>query len=325
MIAWLQSLGADQQVQLLFVILFGLLLLVSAGAALQGLRERSGLQEDGRQRFERELRATWIGAVVFWAAWISGPGGATILFGVISFLALREYITLLKTGRGDHRSLLLAFFAVLPMQYLLMANRNFDSFSVFIPVYVFLAIPVVSALAGDPQRFLERNAKIQWGIMVCVYGLSHAPALVLLDFPQSKGRGAFLLFFLVMVVAVAKMAQTVASRRLRRRPVARHIDRSFSYRAWALGTLAAALLGAALCWITPFEAGQAMAMAAIAAAAGTLGEFVMSALKKDAGVRYWGNTSSVTGAVGLLDRVAPLCFAAPVFFHSVRWYFQLKP
>ena len=325
MIAWLQSLGADQQVQLLFVILFGLLLLVSAGAALQGLRERSGLQEDGRQRFERELRATWIGAVVFWAAWISGPGGATILFGVISFLALREYITLLKTGRGDHRSLLLAFFAVLPMQYLLMANRNFDLFSVFIPVYVFLAIPVVSALAGDPQRFLERNAKIQWGIMVCVYGLSHAPALVLLDFPQSKGRGAFLLFFLVMVVAVAKMAQTVASRRLRRRPVARHIDRSFSYRAWSLGTLAAALLGAALCWITPFEAGQAMAMAAIAAAAGTLGEFVMSALKKDAGVRYWGNTSSVTGAVGLLDRVAPLCFAAPVFFHSVRWYFQLKP
>jgi phosphatidate cytidylyltransferase len=134
-----------------------------------------------------------------------------------------------------------------------------------------------------------------------------------------------LLFFLVMVVAVAKIAQTVASRRLRRRPVARHIDRSFSYRAWALGSVAAALLGAALYWITPFKAGQALAMAAIAAAAGTLGEFVMSALKKDAGVRVWGNTRSVTGAVGLLDRVAPLCFAAPVFFHSVRWYFQLKP
>ena len=65
-------------------------------------------------------------------------------------------------------------------------------------------------------------------------------------------------------------------------------------------------------------------MAAIAGATGTLGELVMSALKRDAGVRFWGNTSSVTSAVGLLDRVAPLCFAAPVFFHSVRWYFQLK-
>ena len=73
--------------------------------------------------------------------------------------------------------------------------------------------------------------------------------------------------------------------------------------------------------LTPFKPGQALAMAFIAGGAGTMGEFVMKALKRDAGVRYWGNTASVTGAVGLLDRVAPLCFAAPVFFHSVRWYF----
>ncbi len=321
----LKSWSADQQVALLFVILFGLLLLASAAVALLTLRERSGTQLDHHDRLRRELRAVWVGAVLFWAAWVSGPAGATVLFGVVSFLALREYVTLVKTRRGDHRSLLLAFFGVLPLQYVLVANRNFDLFSVFIPVYVFLAIPVVSALAGDPQRFLERNAKIQWGIMVCGYGLSHAPALVLLDFPGHAGRGAFLLFFLVVVTAGAQLAQTAASRRLRRRPVARHIDRSFSLRAWGIGIAAGAALGVALFWITPFKAGQALAMAAIAAAAGTLGELVMSALKRDAGVRYWGNTSSVTGAVGLLDRVAPLCFAAPVFFHSVRWYFQLKP
>jgi phosphatidate cytidylyltransferase len=266
-----------------------------------------------------------VGAVVFWLAWVSGTAGATLLFGVISFLALREYITLLKTRHSDHRSLLLAFFAVLPLQYVLLGNRSFDLFSVFIPVYVFLAIPVVSALAGDPERFLERNAKIQWGITVCVYGLSHAPALVLLDFPHHQGRGAFLLFFLVMVVACAQIVQTMAERRWRRRPLARHIDRAFSLRAWGSGIFAAAWLGAALYWITPFLAPQALVMAAIAAAAGTAGEFVMSALKRDAGVRYWGNHSSITGAVGLLDRVAPLCFAAPVFFHSVRWYFQLRP
>jgi phosphatidate cytidylyltransferase len=321
----LKSWSADQQVALLFVILFGLLLLASAAVALLTLRERSGAQLDQHDRLRRELGVVWVGAVVFWAAWVSGPVGATVLFGVVSFLALREFVTLVKTRRGDHRSLLLAFFGVLPLQYVLVANRNFDLFSVFIPVYAFLAIPVVSALAGDPQRFLERNAKIQWGIMVCLYGLSHAPALVLLDFPGHRGRGAFLLFFLVVVTAGAQLAQTAASRRLRRRPVARHIDRSFSLRAWGIGVAAGALLGMAMFWITPFKLGQALAMATIAAAAGTLGELVMSALKRDAGVRYWGNTSSVTGAVGLLDRVAPLCFAAPVFFHSVRWYFQLKP
>ena len=320
----LQSWTADQQVALLFVILFGCLLLASAAAALLVFRDSSAVQAQRLQRSQRELRALWVAAAVFWAAWIAGPAGATTLFGLLSFLALREYITLLKTRRSDHRSLLLAFFIVLPIQYLLLGSRSFDLFSVFIPVYMFLALPVVSALAGDPERFLERNAKIQWGIMVCIYGLSHAPALVLLDFAQHTGRGAFLLFFLVMVVACAQIVQGVAAGRLRRRPVARHIDRNFSLRAWGLGAAAAALLGAALFWITPFRAPQALVMAALAAAAGTLGEFVMSALKKDAGVRFWGNTSSVTGAVGLLDRVAPLCFAAPVIFHSVRWYFQLK-
>ena len=96
---------------------------------------------------------------------------------------------------------------------------------------------------------------------------------------------------------------------------------SFVHPLTILSGLPSAVLGALLFWITPFKAPQAFAMAFIAAGAGTLGELVMRALKKDAGVRFWGNRSSVTGAVGLLDRVAPLCFAAPVFFHAVRWYF----
>ena len=320
----LKSLTVDQQVGLLFVLLFGALALVSAAALFLSLRRDDDEGSERHQQVKRDLRAVWVGAVVFWVSWISGPVGATLTFGVLSFLALREFITLAPTRRGDHRSLLLAFFIVLPLQYMLVGIRSFDLFSVFIPVYVFLAIPVISALAGDPERFLERNAKIQWGITVCVYGLSHAPALLLLEFKGYEDRGAFLVFFLVMVTAAGQIVQEAMSRLLRRRPVARKIDGSFSYRAWAIASVVAAAVGAALYWITPFKAPQALAMGFIAGGAGTLGEFVMKALKKDAGVRYWGNQSSVTGAVGLLDRVAPLCFAAPVFFHSVRWYFQLK-
>ena len=321
----LRTLSVDGQVALLFVVLFGALILMSLTVMVRTLRHSDDTlneaQTDRQQALLRDVRARWLGAVVFWLAWISGPFGATLAFGVFSFLALREFITLVKTRRSDHRSLLLAFFAALPLQYLLVGTRAFDLFTVFVPVYVFLAIPVISALAGDPERFLERNAKIQWGIMVCVYGLSHAPALLLLQLPGYGDRGAFLLFFLVMATAAAQIAQELASRRLRRRPVARHIDRSFSVRVWALGLLAAAVAGAALFWITPVDPLRAAVMAAVAGGCGTLGEFVMRALKKDAGVRFWGNRSSVTGAVGLLDRVAPLCFAAPVFFHSVRWYF----
>ena len=316
-----REMSVNAQVALLFVTLFGMLLLVSVAILVYTLNDTSEARRDRNVRMQRDLRAVWIGSMVFWLAWMSGPVGATVAFGVFSFLALREFITLVRTRRSDHRSLLLAFFVALPVQYLLVGLRTFDLFTVFIPVYVFLAIPVVSALAGDPERFLERNAKIQWGIMVCVYGLSHAPALLLLNLPQYAGRGAFLLFLLVMVTATAQIVQELASRKLRRRPMVRQIDRSFSFRAWALGVLAAALMGAALFWITPVDPLRAAALSALAGGCGNLGDLVMRALKKDAGVRYWGNRSSVTGAVGLLDRVAPLCFAAPVFFHAVRWYF----
>ena len=319
----LRSLTVSQQVGLLFVALFGVLTIVTIIAFTRTLRDRSDEQLADHEQFKRDLRAVWVGAVLFWVAWASGAFVSTLLFGVISFLALREFVTLTHTRRGDHRSLLLAFFIVLPMQYVIVATQKFDLFTVFIPVYVFLAIPVVSAFGNDPQRFLERTAKIQWGIMVCVYGMSHAPALLLLDLPDFKGRGAFLVLYLVLVVAIAQIAQEVASRRLRRRPAARAISRSFSWRAWGLGALVAGVVGASLYWVTPFKPVPALLMGFVAGGSGTLGEFVMKALKRDAGVRNWGGKASVTGAVGLLDRVAPLCFAAPVFFHSVRWYFGL--
>ena len=319
----LRTLTVSQQVGLLFVALFGALLMATLVAFSRGVRADTPERIAASEQFTRDLRAVWAGAVLFWIAWVSGPVGSMLLFGAVSFFALREFVTLTHTRRADHRSLLLAFFVVLPTQYVLVGTRQFNAFTVFIPVYVFFAIPVVSALANDPFRFLERTAKIQWGITVCVYGMSHAPALLLLDLPEYRERGAFLVLWLVAVVAAAQLAQESASRRLRRRPVARAISRSFSWRAWLVGAAAAGLTGLLLYWVTPFNPLAAVAMGVVAGASGTFGEFVMKALKRDAGVRNWRGKSSVTGAVGLLDRVAPLCFAAPVFFHSVRWYFGI--
>jgi phosphatidate cytidylyltransferase len=319
----LRALGVSEQVGLLFVVLFGLLALVTLIAFGRSFRDVTPEQALPRERFARQLRALWLGALLFWIAWASGPLGSTLLFGFVSFVALREFVTLTHTRRADHRALLLAFFVILPVQYVLVGSRLINAFTVFIPVYVFFAIPVISALANDPFRFLERTAKIQWGITVTVYGMSHAPALLLLDLPNYRERGAFLVLFLVLVVVAARLGQEFASRRLRRRPVARAISRSFSWRAFGAGAGAAALVGVLLYWVTPFTPLAALAMGAIAGAAGTLGEFVMKALKRDAGVRTFSGGSSVTGAVGLLDRVAPLCFAAPVFFHSVRGYFGI--
>jgi phosphatidate cytidylyltransferase len=351
---YLRNLSPTHQVAALFVIVFGLLFIVSTVAFMLSFRERRNPVHD--EIWQRELKhfrallhTTWFMVVVFWVGWALGERVATLLFALIAFLALREFITLSPTRRGDHRSLILAFFVVLPIQFWLVATAHFDLFTVFIPVYVFLALPVVSALADDPSHFLERNAKLQWGIMVCVYGMSHVPALLLLSFPGYEGKSAFLVFFLVIVVQSCMLVQHLVSRRkampdegapapeplpglqgaIRHRlflqpPFAPNVSRSFNWTSWALGMAIAGVVGGLFSFITPFRFGQAFAMALIACVAGSMGHLVMKALKRDRGIPNWGRRGvGVTGANGLLDRVDALCFAAPVFFHAVRWYFQV--
>ena len=323
------SLQPSQQVGLLFVLLFGLLSVISVYALVRTLRERpegalGDAQTLAQKDFNGVLQTTWVMATVFWVGWALGETVATVLFGFVAFFALREFITLSPTRQGDHRSLVLAFFVVLPAQFFLVINRNFDLVTVFIPVYVFLAIPVVSALANDPERFLERNAKLQWGIMVCVYGISHVPALLLLRFPDYQGKTAFLVFFLVVVVQSCMLVQYLVDKKYKRTPIAPQISSTFNWTGWLIAVVVASLIGGLMSALTPFKPAQAVAMALIACVAGSLGHLVMKALKRDRGITNWGTEGkSVTGASGLLDRVDALCFAAPVFFHSVRWYFGI--
>ncbi|MES3003098.1 MAG: phosphatidate cytidylyltransferase [Pseudomonadota bacterium] len=324
--AFLRGLTPSQQVAALFIIVFGILVVVSVVAFLFTFRENADAHDEAwhaeLKHFRKMLGISWFMVVIFWMAWAAGDAIATVLFALIAFFALREFITLSPTRRGDHRSLVLAFFVVLPVQFWLVGTEHFDLFTVFIPVYVFLAVPVVSALAGDTHRFLERNAKLQWGIMVCVYGMSHVPALLLLDFKDHQGKGAFLVFFLVFVVQTCMLVQHIVTRKLKRPPSAPLISESFNWYSWMVGMVVGSFVGAVLSFITPFRPEQGLIMAFIACVAGSMGHLVMKALKRDRGVTRWGKRDmSVTGANGLLDRVDALCFAAPIFFHSARWYF----
>jgi phosphatidate cytidylyltransferase len=326
---YLRSLTPTQQIGALFIIVFGLLMVASVTAFLWSLREHpdEAVAEARRQELKRldgMVRTSWFMMLIFWISWVTGDWVALTLFGLVSFFALREFLTLSPTRRGDHRSLVLAFFVVLPLQYWLVGTEHFDMFAVFIPVYVFLALPAASALANDPTRFLERNAKLQWGIMVCIYGMSHVPALLLLKFPGYDNRNAFMVFFLVLVVQICMVTQHFVARRWPHPPMAPAISQSFNWRSWLTGLVVASLCGALLAGITPWVPGTAFAFSFIACVAGSLGHFVMKALKRDRGIPNWGNEGmGVTGAGGLLDRVDALCFAAPVFFHSAKWYFDI--
>src|SRR5262249_32873849 len=150
------------------------------------------------------IRAWWIMVALFVGAVVFGRNVTMAFFGILSFLALREFITLTPTRRGDHLALFLSFFLVIPFQYWLIATSWYGLFAVFIPVYVFVGLPAVSVLAGDTGEFLARTAKVQWGLMLAVYAMSHAPALLLLDnIPGFTLPPAILLLYLMIVVQMS--------------------------------------------------------------------------------------------------------------------------
>ena len=310
---------ADRTTLLLFGGLFALLSIASLIG--RALRRRATDERSQKviENLNERIYAWWLMAGVFGVAIVAGRLTAIILFALISFLALREFLTLTPTRPGDHRSLFWAFFIILPLNYWLLASGHYRALIIFIPVWAFLFIPIRSAIAGDHTCYLERTAKIQWGLMVCVYFVSHAPALLLLHIPGYEGHGARLLFFLVFVVQISDVLQYVWGKLCGRHPIAPKLSPNKTIEGFVGGTLTAAALGGALWWVTPFTWWQAALLALACVIMGFFGGLVMSAIKRDRGVKDYGEL--LPGHGGMMDRIDSLCFAAPVFFHLVRFFF----
>jgi len=271
------------------------------------------------QNLNARIRAWWVMCGVFIAAVLSGGIVSVVLFGLLSFFALREFITLTPTRRGDHRTLFWAFFVILPLQYYLVATQWYGLFAILIPVYAFLFIPARTAVSGDTENFLERTAKIQWGLMICVYCVSHAPALMMLDIPGYENQNAKLLFYLVLVVQLSDVLQYVCGKTLGRRPVAPKVSPNKTWEGLIGGALLSSLVGMGLWWATPFTPGQSFLLALMINVMGFFGGLCMSSIKRDRGLKDFGEM--IQGHGGIMDRIDSICFAAPIFFHIVRYYF----
>jgi phosphatidate cytidylyltransferase len=264
-------------------------------------------------------RAWWVMVIVVGLSLSIGSLGTVVLFGVVSFLALREFITLAPTRQGDHRTLFWAFFIFTPLQYYLVGIRWYGLFAIMIPVYAFLFLPVRSAMAGDTERFLERAAKIQWGLMICVYCVSHVPALLMLPIAGFEGQNVKLLLFFLIIVQMSDVLQYVFGKTFGRHKIAPHVSPNKTWEGFMGGIMAATALGAGLWWATPFTPWQAGVLALLICLMGFAGGLCMSAIKRDCGVKDFGNM--IEGHGGILDRIDSICFAAPVFFHAVRFCF----
>jgi phosphatidate cytidylyltransferase len=305
----------DRQTLMLFGGVLALLVVATIVGQLIKLRKRGDVVDNLNAR----IKAWWVMSAVFALSLLTGGLGSVILFAMLSFFALREFITLTPTRPADHSALFWVFFIITPLQYYLVATAWYGFFSVLIPVYAFLFIPSRIALSGDSTCFLERSAKIQWGLMVCVYCVSHVPALLMLEIPGYLGKNARLLFFLVVIVQLSDVLQYVWGKLLGKHKIAPVISPSKTWEGFIGGVVSATLIGTSLWRATPFTMWQTMGMAFIITVMGFLGGLTMSAIKRDAGVKDWG--SAIQGHGGVLDRIDSICFAGPIFFHLTRYFF----
>lgn len=259
----------------------------------------------------------WMIGVLAAALWV-GKASVIALFAFVSFQSLREYMSITCTRRGDHRALLWSFFVLLPLQYYLIAIDWYGLFSILIPVYGFLLLPISASLGADTTRFLERTAKVQWGLMICVYCLSHVPALLTLDIPGYEGLNPLLIVFLILVAQSSDVLQYVWGKLFGKHKLSSAISPSKTVEGLVGGVLSSTAVGAALWSFTPFTPWQAAFIALTINVLGFFGGFVLSAIKRDRGIKDWG--SMIEGHGGMLDRVDSISFSAPVFFHIVRFW-----
>jgi phosphatidate cytidylyltransferase len=265
------------------------------------------------------VAAWWAMVAVLAAAFLLGRNVTLVVFAFMAYFALREFVTLTPMRTGDRLPLAIAFFVVLPAQFLLIGLDQYGTFSIFVPVYAFLLLPAIAALRGDVEDFLSRTAKLQWGLLVTVYCLSHAPALLLLDIDGYAGQNALLLFYLLFVVQISDVLQYVFGKLYGRTKIAPVVSPSKTVEGFVGGGLAATLVGTALWWITPFTPLAAAALSAIVVVMGFLGGLTLSAVKRSLGAKDWG--VMIEGHGGMLDRLDSVCFAAPVFFHLTRYFY----
>jgi phosphatidate cytidylyltransferase len=278
------------------------------------------------KRFRAKLRVWWtmvaifvIGSLIHWI-------GLVVLFSMVSFWALREFISMTPTRRGDHRTLFWIFFIFTPLQYILigLGDEYYPFYSIMIPVYASLFIPARAAIAGDAKRFLERCAKIQAGLLVCVYSLSHAPALLDLQLVRTGGEpwtgsNVNLLMFFVLIAQLSLTLERVWSKLAGSHVIAPDINASRTWEGVLGAMMSTGVIAALLRWATPFFWWEALLMGVIVTAMASMGTLTMSAIKRDRGVTDTGTL--VQGHAGILDQIDNICFAAPIFYHVTRFFF----
>ncbi len=290
--------------------------LVIASVSVRVLR--SAAPDKDYTELGQRIRSWWLMAGVFALAITLSRTSAIVLFAIVSFLALKEYLSLIPTRRADRRVLFWAYLSI-PVQYLWVGTSWYGMFIIFIPVYVFLLLPMRMVLIGETRDFLRAVGTLHWGLMTTVFSISHVAFLLALpEDVNPAGGGAGLVLFLVFLTQFNDVAQYLWGRMLGSRKVVPQVSPGKTWGGLLGGLGTTILLAAVLApWLTPLSTGEALVAGVIIGLGGFIGDITISALKRDLHVKDSGDM--IPGHGGILDRVDSLTYTAPLFFHFVYY------
>lgn len=263
------------------------------------------------------IRTWWVIVVLFSLALISPRWLALTFFALVSVLALKEFLTLVPARDADRMPVLWMFIAI-PINYGLIGIDWYGLFIIFIPVYAFLFLPARMVLVGETQGFLHSAAQLHWGLMTTVFAVSHVAFLLILP-ADGLQTGALLVLFLVGLTEFNDVAQYLWGKSLGRIKVMPKVSPNKTL-AGLLGGIGSTMLAALLLGplMTPLGWGMSLLAGLLIGITGFCGDVVMSAVKRDIGVKDSGTL--LPGHGGILDRLDSLIFTAPVFFHFIRYF-----
>ena len=310
----------------------GSVIAVLAAGSIYSWRLAQRRPDKNYSELRARIRTWWWMVGLFSAALIVGPATSIMFFALVSFLAFREFAGLLPPREGD-RNILLWVYAAIPLQYLWVYSEWYGVFIIFIPVYMFLLLPLRAIVAGNTAGFVTAAATLQWGLMTTTFSLSHAAYLlvlhprdqsrVALQWPSPEAESAPGLGFVVLLILLTELndvAQYLWGKSLGHRRIIPKVSPNKTVAGFfgGVGTTVAlaGLLGPLL---TPMNWRYSLAAGGIIALGGFIGDLSISMLKRDLGVKDTGTT--LPGHGGVLDRVDSLTYSAPLFFHYVYYYF----
>jgi len=242
---------------------------------------------------------------------------AMFFLAFLSFLALKEYFTLIPSRQTDRRVMFYAYLAI-PVQYYFAGISWYGMFIIWIPVYLFLLLPFRQVLIGETKGFLENTARVQWGLMMFVFGLSHLAYMLTLE-PINGVGGKELVLYLVLLTAFNDVLQYLWGKSFGKHKIIPKVSPNKTVEGFVGAFFTIALLAWVFSFLTPFTWYEALGAGMIISAFGFVGDVVISMIKRDIGVKDSGNL--IPGHGGVLDRVDSLVYTAPLFFHYVYYLY----